>query len=236
VNGYTTTRAWSSPPSSAASTVSTAISTPEVCLAYRNPASVISKSALVERDLDLFVELARTARFSIAVSLAFSDAAMARALEPWAPSPARRLQVIETLAAAGLDVAVMVAPVIPGLNDRQLVEVLERAALAGARAAGWVLLRLPGATASVFEARLRDTQPLAADRVLHQIRATRGGALYDPRFGARGRGEGAHAELIAQLFATTAARLRLATRGDDDDDRAPTTFCRPASQLALPLA
>ena len=153
---------------------------------------MISKSALVERDLDLFVALARDARCSIHVSLAFADDAQARALEPWAASPARRFQVIETLARAGIPVGVMLAPIIPGVNDSQLVAVLERAAAAGATSAGWVLLRLPGAVKQVFEERIREAMPLAADKILHRIRQTRGGdALYDPRFHARGRGQGA---------------------------------------------
>lgn len=211
----------------------------EVCLEYRNPATVISKSALVERDIDLFVELAREARFSISVSLAFLDADQARALEPWAPSPERRLRVIETLAAAGLDVGVIAAPIIPGINDSQLLPLLERAAAAGARTAGWVLLRLPGATATVFEERVRSAMPLAADKILHRIRETRGGTkLYDARFGTRGRGEGPYAEMIATLFDATVARLGLnrRPRHEGADDEPGSTFRRPAArtgQLSL---
>ena len=209
----------------------------EVCLAYRNPVSVISKSALVERDLDLFLALAEQARFGLSVSLAFSDNATARAIEPWAPSPDRRFKLIETLARAGVPVGVMCAPIIPGVNDSQLVKVLERAAAAGARWAGWVLLRLPGAVKEVFEDRVRVAMPLAADKILHRIRETRGGdKLYDARFGTRGRGEGVYADTIQQLFDTTVRRLGL-----DPGNRAsaiyaeaaaPTTFCRPAKPTA----
>jgi DNA repair photolyase len=206
----------------------------EVCLAYRNPTSVISKSALVERDRDLFAALAGEARFHLAVSLAFTDAEMARSIEPWAPSPDRRLRIIEAMAEAGVPVGIMIAPVIPGLNDAQLVTLLERAASAGATSAGWVLLRLPGAVAPVFEGRLRDALPLAADRVMHRIRATRGGALYDPSFATRGRGDGPYATMLASLFDTTVARLGLSGGCSGDE---PTTFRRPATtgQLALPL-
>lgn len=204
----------------------------EVCLEYRNPVSVISKSALVERDLDLFVALAREARFHIAVSLAFTDNAMSRQLEPWAASPDRRFKLIETLAAAGLPVSVVVAPVIPGVNDTQLVAVLERAAAAGATSAGWVLLRLPGAVKQVFEERLRGVMPLAADKVLHRIRETRGGEkLYDPSFHTRGRGQGPYADTIAQLFETTARRLGLDHR-DDGDAPGTSPFRRPAPRTA----
>ncbi|HEU4730417.1 MAG TPA: PA0069 family radical SAM protein [Kofleriaceae bacterium] len=213
----------------------------EVCLAYRNPVSVISKSALVERDVDLFLALAEQARFGLSVSLAFSDNDSARTIEPWAPSPDRRFKLIETLARAGVPVGVMCAPIIPGVNDRQMVTVLERAAAAGASWAGWVLLRLPGAVAQVFEDRIRGALPLAADKILHRIRETRGGdKLYDARFGVRGRGEGHYAEMIQQMFDTTVARLGLDRRGRDDSiyDEAdgPTTFRRPpppTNQLSL---
>ena len=185
----------------------------EVCLEYKNPASVISKHALVERDIDLFVDLAREARFGVSVSLAWTDPELARAIEPWAPSPERRLKVIETLARAGVPVGVMAAPIIPGVNDSQLVGLLERAADAGATSAGWVLLRLPGAVKQVFEERVRGALPLAADKILHRIRETRGGdKLYNARFHTRGRGEGPYADMIATMFNTTAARLGLDRR------------------------
>jgi DNA repair photolyase len=213
----------------------------EVCLEYRNPVSVISKSALVERDIDVYLALAERARFGLSVSLAFSDNATARAIEPWAPSPDRRFKLIETLAAAGVPVGVMCAPIIPGVNDSQLVPVLERAAAGGAAWAGWVLLRLPGAVKQVFEDRIRTAMPLAADKILHRIRETRGGdKLYDPRFHTRGRGEGPYAEMIRTMFDATIARLGLGHRGREgslyDDPAAPTTFRRPdkpTPQLSL---
>ena len=213
----------------------------EVCLEYRNPVSVISKSALVERDIDLFLALAEHARFGFSVSLAFSDNATARAIEPWAPSPDRRFKLIETLAKAGVPVGVMCAPIIPGVNDSQMVTVLERAVAAGATWAGWVLLRLPGAVKQVFEDRVRAAMPLAADKILHRIRETRGGdKLYDARFGTRGRGEGVYAETLQMMFDTTVRRLGLGRRGGESsmyaEAEAPTTFCRPARptpQLSL---
>jgi DNA repair photolyase len=209
----------------------------EVCLEYKNPVSVISKSALVERDLELFIALAREARFHISVSLAFTDNELSRALEPWAPSPDRRLKVIETLAKAGVPVGVMCAPIIPGVNDSQLVKLLERAAGAGATTAGWVLLRLPGVVKEVFEERVRVALPLAADKILHRIRDTRGGTkLYDSSFHTRGRGQGAYSEMIASMFDTTVARLGLNRRPDERTDELATTFVRPAkptNQLSL---
>lgn len=218
----------------------------EVCLEYRNPVSVISKSALIERDIDLFQQLAAEARCHVSVSLAFTDAEVARAIEPWAPSPDRRLKVIEAMAKAGVPVGIMVAPVIPGLNDRDLPGLLARAAEAGASSAGWALLRLPGAVAPVFEERVRAALPLRADKILSRVRDTRNGRIYDSRFHVRGRGEGRYAETIAALFESTALRLGLKRRHDDgtaddhdeDDDEEPTTFRRPprrGPQLALPL-
>jgi DNA repair photolyase len=206
----------------------------EVCLEYRNPVSIISKHALVERDVELIAELARQASATLSVSLAWTDAELARKIEPWAPSPERRLKVIETFAKAGVSVGVMCAPIIPGLNDNQLVKLLERAAAAGASHAGWVLLRLPGAVATVFPERLHAALPLAADKVLHRIRETRGGdKMYDARFHTRGRGEGVYAQMIAQLFETAVLRLGL-NRRDDAEDAAPT-FRRPdrSNQLKL---
>ena len=208
----------------------------EVCLEYKNPVGVISKSALVERDIDLFLELSKQARFHISVSLAFGDAELARALEPWAPSPERRLKVIETLARAGVPVGIMMAPIIPGVNDNQLVKLLERATDAGATWAGWTLLRLPGAVKQVFEDRVRVALPLAADNILHRIRETRGGKkLYDSSFHVRGRGQGPYADMIATMFSTTVARLGI-NRLQDDHDEDPTTFRRPprpTRQLSL---
>jgi DNA repair photolyase len=204
----------------------------EVCLEYRNPVSIISKSALVERDVELLAELAREAGAHVNVSLAWIDAEDARAIEPWAASPQRRLKVIETLAKAGVPVGIMCAPIIPGLNDGQIPKLLEAARAAGAQWAGWTLLRLPGAVAEVFPERLRAAMPLSAERVLARIRETRGGTrMTDARFHSRGRGEGVYAETIAMLFQTTAERLGLAGRDDDDDER-PNRFQRPPKRTA----
>ncbi len=205
----------------------------EVCGAYRNPVAVVTKAALVERDLDVLGELARLARAQVMISIPFLDPERARALEPWAPSPSRRLLVLERLVRAGVPAGVLVAPVIPGLNDEEIPRVLEAARDAGARRAAWVLLRLPGSTKAVFEERLRAAAPDRADRVLHRLRETRGGKLYDARFCARGRGEGVYAESLAALFQLAARRLGLETSGPDAE---PSTFRRPdlrSAQLTL---
>jgi DNA repair photolyase len=222
-------------------------------VAFANPAAIITKSALIERDVDVLAELARVASAFVTVSIPFWDPERARAIEPYVATPARRLRVIERLARAGLSVGVNVAPIIPGLNDQDIPKILAAARDAGATRAGCVLVRLPGSVKQVFEERLRAALPLAADRVLHRIRETRGGQLYDPRFGARGRGEGTYAEMIRSLFETTAARLGFergmemgdgAGSGSGDvehvqDDREAAVAQRKAigagAQLSLPI-
>jgi DNA repair photolyase len=207
----------------------------EVCAEYRNPAAVITKASLVERDIDVLQELGRVARVTVMVSVPFWDEAKARAIEPFVTTPARRVRTIERLARAGVDVGVMVAPIIPGLNDEDLGHVLRAAREAGATRAGRVLLRLPGAVKEVFEERLRASLPLRADRVLRRIRETRGGKLYDPRFGTRGTGEGPYAEAIATLFDQTAQQLGYTSREDARSQQPPqpSPFRRPKGQLGL---
>jgi DNA repair photolyase len=208
----------------------------EVCAEYRNPVGVITKAPLVERDIDVLQELHRVARVSVTLSIPFRDPDVARAIEPWVATPARRLKAIERMAAAGIPVGINIAPVIPALNDGDIPRLLEAARDAGATHAGWVLLRLPGSVKAVFEERLRAALPLRADRVMARIRETRGGALYDTRWRVRQRGEGEYAAFIGQLFAGTKQRLGYPV--DDEDSDPPTTFRRPkrlvpGSQLAL---
>ncbi len=204
----------------------------EVCLDYRNPVGIITKAPLIERDIDLLQELARNARLSVTISVPFWNQDHARAIEPQVATPRRRVQTIERLAKANIPVGVNVAPIIPGLGDEDIALILTAAKEAGATYAGYVLLRLPGSVKAVFEERLRAALPERAERVLHRIRETRGGKLYDSRFGTRGRGEGLYAEAIRSLFETTARRLGLDARHDDP----PSTFRRPiqpSAQLQL---
>jgi DNA repair photolyase len=183
----------------------------QVCVDTANPAGFITKSPLIERDIDLLVALGQVASAHVTVSIPFWDPDKARIIEPYVATPMRRVHIIEKLARAGVSVGVNVAPVIPGLNDQDIPRVLAAAREAGATYAGFVLLRLPGSVKAVFEERLRAGLPLQADRILHRIRETRGGDLYDPRFGIRGRGEGPYAQAIKTLFHATAARLGLET-------------------------
>jgi DNA repair photolyase len=209
----------------------------QVCVEYKNPASVITKSPLVERDADLLLELQRVARTHVAVSIPFWSPEKARAIEPFVTTPARRMRIVERLAKKGLAVAVMVAPVIPGLNDDEIPRILEEARSAGATSAGMVLLRLPGAVKDVFEERVRAALPLRAERILRRVKETRGGRMYDPRFGTRQTGEGHYADTIGALFDATAKRLGLThAREDAPPEEPPTTFerpPRPGAQLRL---
>jgi DNA repair photolyase len=198
----------------------------EVCAEYRNPVCCVTKAALVERDLDLLVALRRNARCSVAVSIPWLDEEVARRLEPLAPSPRRRLAVVERLAAAGLSPTVLVAPVVPGL-DHELPRVLAAARAAGAERAGWQLLRLPGPVLGVFEARLREALPERAGRILHLVRESRQGEADDARFGRRFRGEGPYADAIADVFRIACARHGLAVAGEGEGAEPPSTFRRP---------
>jgi len=205
----------------------------EVCAEYRNPVGIITKAPLIERDLDVLQDLSKRAQVHVSISIPIWDQAHARAIEPGVATPRRRIQTIQTLAKAGIPVGVMVAPIIPGLGDQDLAKVLTAAKDAGATRAGYVLLRLPGPVKDVFEERLRAALPLQAERVLHRLRETRGGKLYDARFGVRGRGEGLYADTIANLFDVTTRKLGLATCWPPE---LPTTFQRPprpGAQLTL---
>jgi DNA repair photolyase len=205
----------------------------EVCAEYRNPAGIITKSPLIERDLDVLQQLQKEARVSVSVSIPIWDRAHAHAIEPYVATPQRRMKTIERLAAAGLVVGVNVAPVIPGLSDADIPRILEAAHAAGARRAGFVFLRLPGSVKQVFEQRLRESLPLRADRVLNRVREARGGKLYDSRWGVRGRGEGTYAEAVRALFDATVKRLRM-NEGFQCDVEADT-FRRPGRASQLPL-
>lgn len=204
----------------------------EVCLRYRNPCGVITRSALIERDVALLAELHRAVGLTVTISIPFHDAKAARAIEPMAPAPARRFRTIATLAAAGIPVGVNIAPVIPGLTDQDIPAILRDARQAGARYANLILLRLTGPVAEVFEARLREAFPLRADAVMARIRRARGGKLTDSRFGHRMRGQGEAWQAIEQLFRLWRAKLGF-------EDRAPisgpTPFARPAKGPQLGL-
>ncbi len=181
----------------------------EVCLELTNPVMVVTKGFLVVRDADLLSRLNAAAGARVCISIPFADAETARLIEPQAPPPARRFEAVRRLHEAGVPVDVFVAPVIPGLNDRDIPRILEQAAAAGARSASYTALRLPGNVESVFISRLREVMPLRADRVLDRLRDIRGGALNDSRFGKRMRGSGVYWQSIRDLFAISRKRYGL---------------------------
>jgi len=181
----------------------------EVLAETGHPFSIVTKSSLVERDLDLIAPMAARNLARVYVSVTTLDRRLARTLEPRAAAPQRRLATIRTLAQAGVPVGVMTAPIIPQLNDRDLEAILEAAAAAGARHAGWVLLRLPREVAPLFRQWLDAHHPLRAEHVMSLVQQLRGGRDNDPRFGARMRGSGPYADLIEQRFALACRRFGL---------------------------
>jgi DNA repair photolyase len=172
----------------------------EVAAEFRNPVGIISKNRLVARDVDVLQELARHRCVAVTLSITTLKPDLARVLEPRASAPAARLDAIRTLAAAGVPVGVNVAPIIPGLNDEEVPQILQAAADAGAGHAGYTIVRLPHGVADLFSAWLDRHAPAAKNKVLHRIQSLRGGKLNDPRFGTRMTGEGIFADQIAQLF------------------------------------
>jgi len=172
----------------------------ELLVECRHPFSIVTKSALIERDLDLLKEAAAQHLVSVAFSITTLDRTLARRLEPRAAAPQRRLAAMTALSNAGIPVSVLMAPVIPVLTDGELEKILEAAHAAGARAAGYVLLRLPHELKELFEAWLAAHEPHKAAHVMNRVRDTRGGREYDSRFGVRMRGTGDYAELLAKRF------------------------------------
>jgi DNA repair photolyase len=173
---------------------------------FRNPVVIVTKNYLVTRDMDLLSELASHDAAAVAFSLTTLDDDLRRIMEPRTSRPARRLAAVEKLAAGGIPVGVMTAPVIPGLNDHELPNLLSAAAEAGATFAAYVPVRLPYAVAPLFEDWLARHFPERKDKVLNRVRSMRGGELNDAGFGSRMRGEGLFAQHIAQLFSISCRR------------------------------
>jgi DNA repair photolyase len=172
----------------------------EVLAEAHHPVAIVTKSALVVRDMDLLQQLAAEQLVRVFVSLTTLDDELKRRMEPRAAGPAARLAVISRLAAGGIPTGVMFAPVIPAINDHELEDVLAAAAGAGARSAGYLLLRLPGEVRDLFYEWLQTHYPARANRVRNRIRELRGGRDNDPRFGHRMRGQGPWASLLRRRF------------------------------------
>jgi DNA repair photolyase len=199
----------------------------QVAWEYRQPIGVITKNALVLRDLDLLVALAELKLVHVAISVTTLEAGLARAMEPRTSIPQARLRAIEQLARAGVPVRIMVAPIIVGLNDSEIPAILAAGREAGAMAAGYQILRLPQTVLPVFEEWLQRTQPLKAQAVLNKIRSTRNGQLNDSQFGRRMVGQGVYAEQVRGMFELFSRRLGY------QEDLPPSDcklFTRPATK------
>lgn len=172
----------------------------EVLRDFRNPVAIITKNRLVLRDLDLLREMAAYNGVVVFLSVTTLSLELNRKLEPRTSSPAQRLETIKTLADAGIPVGTMVAPIIPGLTDHEIIPIVNAVVEAGARVANYVMLRLPHAVAPLFERWLEEHYPDRKDKVLNRVRDIRGGKLYNSEYGTRMRGEGFYAEQIGQTF------------------------------------
>ena len=189
----------------------------EVLDRFNHPFSIITKSGLILRDLDLLAPMAERNLVRVAVSITTLDRKLARSMEPRAATPEKRLDAVKRLADAGVPTLVLFAPSIPGLNDHEMEAVLERAAAAGARGAGYVALRLPMEIKDLFQEWLATDHPDRASRVMSLVRQMRGGKDYDSQWGKRMKGEGPLAELMSRRFAIAKARYGLNTRLDGLD-------------------
>ena len=199
----------------------------EVLAEAQHPFSLITKSSLVERDLDLIAPMAARRQAAVYVSITTLDTELARRMEPRAAAPARRLRTLETMARAGVPVGVSVSPVIPFLNEPELERILQAAHDAGATSAFSIVLRLPWEVNPLFQQWLQQHVPERAERIMARLRELRGGRDNDARFGSRMTGQGVWAQLLRQRFVKACARLGL------DREKAPldaSAFRRPSPQ------
>ncbi|WP_370225639.1 PA0069 family radical SAM protein [Pararhodobacter marinus] len=174
---------------------------------WNHPVTITTRGALIERDIDILSDMARRNLVDVGITVTTLDPALARAMEPRAPTPARRLAIIRAMAGAGIPVRLMMGPIIPGLTDHEAEAILKAGRDAGARSAWWALLRLPGEVNALFQDWLQQNRPNHAAKVMKLLREMRGGRDYDPAFHARFRGQGAYAELLAQRIEKTRTRL-----------------------------
>lgn len=204
----------------------------EVCLEFRNPVGIVTKSALIRRDVELIAALSREAEAKVYFTIPFIDRDYVRALEPQAPFPEARLGAMRVLADAGVEVGIGIAPVVPGLNDHEIPQLLKLGREAGATRAFINLLRLPGNVLPYFEQRLHAALPLRASRILNRIREVRDGKLNESRFGKRMRGQGVYWEMIEGQFKLHCRKLGYVTREPHSQVK-ERTFRRPSVQGSL---
>ncbi|WP_417606885.1 PA0069 family radical SAM protein [Primorskyibacter flagellatus] len=205
----------------------------EVLRAYRHPVAIVTKGALVERDMDILADMAADGLARVGISVTTLDAKLSRLMEPRVPAPKRRLATIRRLTQAGIPVRLMVSPVVPALTDPELESILDAGAEAGADAASWIMLRLPQEVSPLWQEWLAAHFPDRAGRIMARLREMHGGKDYDASWGKRMRGEGAYADIISRRFAVAARRLGL-------DRKTPALRCdlfcppkRAGDQLSL---
>lgn len=196
----------------------------EVCAEFRNPVGIITKSALIQRDVDVLIRLQREAALRVFFSIPFADEETARKVEPQTPSPAKRLEAMKVLSDAGIPTGVSIAPVIPGLNEEDIPEILMRARQAGAKDATFVLLRLSGNVEEVFLERMRTAFPDRFQKIVHRIQDARGCQFTDGRYFKRHEGTGTYWDMVQQLFEIG---YRKAGFPPGSEDPIPQSFRRP---------
>jgi DNA repair photolyase len=184
----------------------------EVLERHNHPVGIVTKSALVMRDIDILSRMAEKGLAKVALSVTTLDRKLARAMEPRAATPPRRLEAARALSEAGIPTSVMIGPVIPGLNDAEIERILDSAAAAGAKEAGYVILRLPLEVSSIFKDWLLQHYPDRYRHVMSLVRSMRGGKDYDAEFGKRMKGAGPYAWQIGRRFELAAKRLGLNTQ------------------------
>jgi len=205
----------------------------EAFLKHRHPLSIISKGVLMSRDIDLLQELAERNLVRVAISVPTADSSLKRILEPRVPAASARFRLIEMLKEAKVPVSLLMAPIIPAINDMEIESIVKRAAEAGVESASWILLRLPHEIKQIFEEWLETHMPERSSHVMSLMRQASGGQRYDSRFGIRQRGKGAYAEMIDQRFNAACRRY-----GIEAERRKETHDCdqfrRPGQrQMAL---
>jgi DNA repair photolyase len=207
----------------------------KVLAGFAHPVIIVTKSALVTRDIDILAPMAERNLVRVCVSVTTLDRGLARRLEPRAATPPRRLAAIQTLSEAGVPTGVMAAPMIPAVNDMEMERILQAARIAGAGSASYTLLRLPHEIKDLFRDWLAVHLPDRADKVLNLVRESRGGRLNDPQFGSRMTGSGAHAELLRSRFDLACRRLGFEHHDFGLDNSLFRPPLEPDDQLSLSL-
>lgn len=181
----------------------------QVLAAFNHPVAIVTKGALIERDLDILAPMAAKGLVRVGISLTTLDPGLSRRMEPRAPAPARRLAMIRRLTDAGVPVRLMASPIVPGLTDHEVEALLQAGCDAGADAASWIMLRLPREVSQIWQAWLAEHEPGRAARVMARLREMHGGKDYDARWGQRMRGQGPYADMVGTRFRAAARRLGL---------------------------